>query len=591
MDNTHYVYKPIQPYQTRLIRLYRSRGALDAPLVCSLETADLLHSIVEGLGLHSATGDQAVEYNALSYTWGSEEKSEVITCSGAKLQIGANLSLALRRLREYEDDDQYLWVDAICINQSDKDEVSEQVARMLVIYQKAARVIAWIDSTGEEPPQELGDVLRAAQACEQQLADKSSLNFWKASAVLNYIYTRDWFRRVWVQQEVFAARKLQLQSGPYRFVWSKLLAEPICLGTMAEVTQPLDDVACAPLYCSASAKVETTVTAVIEELKQQHHSGPECFQSFLGTNTPPDLAWTLFKTHNLGATNPQDRIFGVLGISEIPTKAMSIERWISARQASIFVPIDYTAEMSAILTTVTWAILMQHSTRMHKTIEFFPHCLAVVADYKIVACDVDLGTCQSLLPSWVVDWRLAGPICYDPHDEQNVRMIGHPFPEIGKQLRIDNMAGALPHNKLVLRGVVDDRFTFSGNYVWSSKRLSVPSYRRIWTERGDKAVWKLNFETEPHDLIVFLVALHHRRAGFQTLNEGGTGVWILRPCQEDTYKLMAFLAWYPHKQIGRVPDGHRRLRVDRVETGYERHEFTLPVGLSKLLDGRKFTIV
>lgn len=590
MNNAHYVYNPIKPYQTRLMRLFRSSGALDAPLVCSLHVADLLHPIIEGLGVRSPAGDYAALYTALSYTWGGEEKPEIILCDGSELKIGANLSLALRRLREFDDDDQYLWVDAICINQSDKDEVGEQVAHMLAIYQKAAQVIAWIDSAGEEPPQELGHVLRAAQACEQQLADNRPLNCWEACRVLSYIYTRDWFRRVWVQQEVFAARELHLQSGPYRFVWNKLLADPTLIREMAgPMTNPYPDV--------AHTQLATHNPNLIEELNRQHRSGPESFEGFLRLKTSPDLLWTLLRTHNLGATNPLDQIFGVLGISTFPTKAMSIQHWIAARQTSILIPIDYTADMSAILTTVTWAILMQHGTRTHTGIDFLPHSLCVIADYKIVRHEVRDNTCRSPLPSWVVDWKLAGAFVGEPHGRnKDLNMLRSDLHlGIGEQLRTDNMSVALSQGKLILRGFVDDRFRFKGNRVCTSKTLSLERLRRIYHELGDKIVWKLHFNVEPQDQIVFLVAMHYSTNPWQWHFQGTPGIWVLRPCHQDNFKLMAFLAWAPepkHEDHPRpMPIGQSRLRIDREVERIHAQEFTLPVEMDQILNGRKFTIV
>lgn len=43
-----------------------------------------------------------------------------------------------------------LWIDAICINQSDIKEREEQVARMAHIYKRARRVVVWLGDTDED---------------------------------------------------------------------------------------------------------------------------------------------------------------------------------------------------------------------------------------------------------------------------------------------------------------------------------------------------------------------------------------------------------------------------------------------------------
>jgi hypothetical protein len=57
--------------------------------------------------------------------------------------ITKNLECALRYLR-YKESPRVLWVDAICINQNDLAEMSEQVPKMGEIYSRAMKVYAWL---------------------------------------------------------------------------------------------------------------------------------------------------------------------------------------------------------------------------------------------------------------------------------------------------------------------------------------------------------------------------------------------------------------------------------------------------------------
>jgi hypothetical protein len=63
--------------------------------------------------------------------------------NGCSFTIGSNLHDALTQL--YRDDVRsWLWVDSICINQSDMEEKSVQVAQMRTIFSWADRVYIWL---------------------------------------------------------------------------------------------------------------------------------------------------------------------------------------------------------------------------------------------------------------------------------------------------------------------------------------------------------------------------------------------------------------------------------------------------------------
>ncbi|KAF2464454.1 uncharacterized protein BDR25DRAFT_155150, partial [Lindgomyces ingoldianus] len=66
-------------------------------------------------------------YTALSYVWGKETGAKrAIVVNGAEFQVGVNLD------------------NAICINQKDVEEKSDQVPRMRSIYSGASNVMIWL---------------------------------------------------------------------------------------------------------------------------------------------------------------------------------------------------------------------------------------------------------------------------------------------------------------------------------------------------------------------------------------------------------------------------------------------------------------
>src|SRR5947207_12570402 len=123
-----YRYRPLKKDHTylRFLDLKVAKSPVD-PLRCRIDHAHL----------------GSVTYNALSYTWGEPvfEKSLIVEDSDngteSELLITSNLDLALRRMRLDYAAKRYLWVDAVCINQMDSVERTQQIQLMGLIYSSA----------------------------------------------------------------------------------------------------------------------------------------------------------------------------------------------------------------------------------------------------------------------------------------------------------------------------------------------------------------------------------------------------------------------------------------------------------------------
>lgn len=83
------------------------------------------------------------KYEALSYTWGRPDVVKGIKLNGTRVEVRENLWYALVHLRSATEE-RYLWIDAICINQADLEERSEQVQLMTHIYSRATKVLVWL---------------------------------------------------------------------------------------------------------------------------------------------------------------------------------------------------------------------------------------------------------------------------------------------------------------------------------------------------------------------------------------------------------------------------------------------------------------
>src|SRR5437773_7631062 len=78
---------------------------------------------------HGRIEVDALPYEALSYTWGAPGFPERITFASSEIPITQNLFDALIRIRDTKEPRE-VWIDALCINQQDKNEKSQQIPLM-----------------------------------------------------------------------------------------------------------------------------------------------------------------------------------------------------------------------------------------------------------------------------------------------------------------------------------------------------------------------------------------------------------------------------------------------------------------------------
>ncbi|KAF5563133.1 ACB 4-hydroxyacetophenone monooxygenase [Fusarium phyllophilum] len=145
-------------------------------------------------------------YEALSYVWGSDHGSQSISIDRCYLHVGRNLFDALLHLRD-PSIERILWIDAVCINQEDKTEKGHQVQSMAKIYAKATRVIVWLGKATSDIDQAF-DLIRIAGFTAKQPTITTRNKY----AILRVLMA-PWFRRIWVLQEVAAARHILVQCG------------------------------------------------------------------------------------------------------------------------------------------------------------------------------------------------------------------------------------------------------------------------------------------------------------------------------------------------------------------------------------------
>jgi hypothetical protein len=183
------------------------------PLSCDLVTARL---------------DQVPSYEAISYTWGSTQRTAEIYCAGRVISITTNLSNVLHRVRKTLLD-RTLWADSICINQDNQQERNHQVMIMAKIYGNAGRTLICLGEHHEHGPN-ITSLLEevypdgTSQLLLSENSNPTNLLFddpkWKS---LDFILKDPWFQRVWVVQEAGLARDPIVIYGNGSFKWRALM--------------------------------------------------------------------------------------------------------------------------------------------------------------------------------------------------------------------------------------------------------------------------------------------------------------------------------------------------------------------------------
>lgn len=160
--------------------------------------------------------DSTPSYTALSYVWGSAEQPCTISCNEDRLNVTENLLQALRHLRQSNTliEERLLWVDAICINQTDEREKSSQIQLMREIYTNAESVICWL---GEE---------QAPLKHYRNLLPSPRTSLSKHDELLSLLL-RPYWQRAWTFQEVLLSTRRSVNFGHTELEWDSFWSEAI----------------------------------------------------------------------------------------------------------------------------------------------------------------------------------------------------------------------------------------------------------------------------------------------------------------------------------------------------------------------------
>ncbi|PVH85940.1 HET-domain-containing protein, partial [Cadophora sp. DSE1049] len=222
-----------------------------------------------------------VLYSALSYAWGSNEKTNKIEVDNSVMHVTKNLFEASQHLR-FGTEDRILWIDAISIDQSNELEKGHQVRQMGNIYKEAEQVVVWL-GTGSNLSGSFMEIMKQFE--------RDSLvvhGDWRTAlqSELFELLSQPWFQRIWVLQEIANARVATFLCGT-TYVSSRIFSQSSSLLGL--------DI---PLRCQA-------VFDIMPGFSRK--------ESWWGQKR--SLHTLLFKFRESLATDERDRIFALLGMS------------------------------------------------------------------------------------------------------------------------------------------------------------------------------------------------------------------------------------------------------------------------------------
>ncbi|KAI0895284.1 heterokaryon incompatibility protein-domain-containing protein [Annulohypoxylon nitens] len=198
LDESRFQYVPLSDSQTS-IRLVEVHGLDENPaasvsVLCRLDTFSL---------------DQTPPYHAISYTWGDPSQTTWIRVNGALMEVRQNCEYVLKQAW-WHGGCRYHWVDAICINQDDMNEKTDQVQIMGQVYQGAVNVLACVGQH-DDGSEFLFRKLRKRYQEWQAVIQVSNTR--ELYHIRSNFLRRPYFSRVWVAQELFLARQVLVCCG------------------------------------------------------------------------------------------------------------------------------------------------------------------------------------------------------------------------------------------------------------------------------------------------------------------------------------------------------------------------------------------
>jgi hypothetical protein len=288
-------------------------------------------------------------YVALSYCWGDSKKTHSIYLDDERVKITPNLSRAIEEVKKtryaINSDSFLLWADALCINQDDNEERSQQVRYMRQIYSRATEVLCWVGESSN--PLALENLVTNSET--QIYGDQ----FEHSREIINHFFDLPYWRRVWVIQEIAVAESVTV-------LWGRAAVDSDYGWTWTQVANFIKRLMAEGTELERRKLVQLPVHLVkIRERFMDPRGSIRLFDA---------IHWT---TATL-STDPRDKIFALLGLCQDGVDLVPVP--------------NYRQPLETILQDMSRLMM-----RRNRSLDLI--CMRGVASPG-----------KSTLPSWVPDW-------------------------------------------------------------------------------------------------------------------------------------------------------------------------------------------
>jgi hypothetical protein len=322
------IYRPLKYKEIRVLEILP--GAEESTIETRLKYIDL----------------GTLGYFALCYAWGDLKTPKItLHVNGHPFKVTESCILALNELRRESmaySKTYSIWIDAICINQEDIPERTQQLYIMRKIYAGATKLIIWLgperDGSNEaiEIMKELAKASRKGDFKEWRERFENHRQYLRHWQSITSFFSRSWFTRVWIIQEYLACSKTE--GSKYRVLASEAI-EFYCGASRVSPAVLYEVIHHGGRMFLQPPKLDATIIEQMRPLHISSRRGFECFYDILFRAFTPiyldqkAAAFQLLRHIVQGlacdATDPRDRVYAhlplQLGWTEFEIDRSSVE--------------------------------------------------------------------------------------------------------------------------------------------------------------------------------------------------------------------------------------------------------------------------
>ena len=310
-------------------------------------------------------------YTAVSYAWGDPGDTTTLRLENIEIPVALSLHGALGALR-HPSRPTMVWIDALCIDQQNGAERTQQVHRMTDIYSNANSVAIWLGPEADGSDLATNILKRVADEADDPQRVLSFLTRKLTRNTLGTVvalFEREYWQRLWVVQEVFHARDKTVFCGSSVLPWSVYKrASDVFVDNKAHISHFF------PLHVPKSDR--STLSSHFGFSQVLTYQGPASLPDIASLTGLGDasLLEVMRACRRKLSTEPRDKVFGLLGVLPPATRDEF--------------PVDYNLPVKEVYTNVVDYLV--HTTRR--------------IDVICESIHFPLHTSSFGLPSWVPDW-------------------------------------------------------------------------------------------------------------------------------------------------------------------------------------------